>query len=144
MWKYLIALLIPVLAFAVGYYYAPGKTVEVEKIVTKTDTVVKDHIVTRTVEIHSDGTRTEVTKEEDKSKEETVNQKQTDTETKPISGSGENYRIGAKYWVGSTSDLQKPGYDHLGVSLGRRIIGPVWLDVEGNKREVAAGISVTW
>lgn len=141
MWKYVLALLIPVAAFGGGYYLASNKVVEVEKIVTKDKIVVQEKIVTRTIVRKPDGTVTETVKEEIRdTKEETIKK-----ETEQSRGSSyADYRVGARYWVGSLSDVARPGYDRIGVSVGRRLVGPIWLDLEATKREAALGVSVTW
>lgn len=144
-YKLLAILLVFLAAFGAGYYYAPTKTItqEVEKVVTRVDTQIVDHVITKTVERKPDGTTVETTTEEDK--KQTTEQKDTSTVSKSTPGStGPDYRIGARYWVGNAADVLRPGYDRIGISLGRRVLGPVWIDLEVNKKEVAFGIDVTF
>lgn len=155
MWKYIIALLIPIAAFGGGYYYGNQNVKVTEKTVTiqgDTKIVFKDRIVTKTIIRSPDGTVTETTKEEEISQETSshTSSNMASTETSNTGNTKEKYRIGANYWSRSPSDFIQPGNwsDRIGVSGSRRIIGPVWLDVEGRfgtrERQVAVGVSVTW
>lgn len=152
--KYIVALFIPILAFAGGYYTASKQVEVVEKVIVKegeTKTVVQEKIITRTVVKHPDGTTTETTREEnrDVATEERVRESDSGT-TRTTVSSGGNYRLGVYYGMRSISDAYQPNdwRSNTSVYVSRRIVGPVWIDVGGrpygDRKEVTLGLAVTW
>lgn len=141
MWKIILPIVLLLMAAGGGYYYGSQKEpVVIEKVVTKTE--IQEKIITRTVIRRPDGTIEETTKEENR--KETSKQKE-DTVAKGGTGrSNSDYRVGLRYWASSPIDAIQPGWDDAGVSLGRRVIGPVWLDLEANRKQMAMGVSVQW
>lgn len=143
MWKVILPVILLLIAGGTGYYYGSQKPpVTIEKIVTRTEIVEK--IVTKSVERKPDGTVIETTKEEDR--HEAIKQEQGTT-TKGGSGyASPDYRIGLRYWASSSDPVLEPRWNNIGVSLGRRIVGPVWADFEfkqkETKKEFALGFSV--
>lgn len=145
MWKYIIALLIPIAAFSGGYYYGSGNVItKIVETKGETVTVVKDRIITRTVVRHPDGTVTETTKEEEINHNTTSTTTVRDNSTIPKARA--DYRLGAQYWVGSISDAGGWNNDHLGITGSRRVWGPVWVDASarpfGPKKEISLGLAM--
>jgi hypothetical protein len=151
MWKYILALLIPIGAYAGGYYSA-SKQIEVREVpVDRVVTVVKEKIVTRTVTKtivrKPDGTVIETVTEEDK--EQDKDHTKDDTESGTIARSLDLYRVGVGYRLGSVADaVRPPQWDAVDLSLSRRVAGPFWIDVGGHfvgeRKDVILGVSVSW
>ncbi len=93
--------------------------------------------VTRTV--LPDGTVTETTKTEDrKGSKEKTEQKSTPALAQ--------YSVGAKYWLNRDLLRGSIGVGNTEVEVGRRLLGPVWIDagvrMDITKPEVSLGLHV--
>lgn len=149
MWKIGLALIVLIGAFGGGYYYGSGNVIT-NTVTVKGDTVTQtvDHVVTQIVEKKPDGTVTTTTKTEEVAAHTETKESQTATQTVPASV-GASYKVGAEYWansVNSLGDWNRP--DNYSVYLSRRMVGPLWGDVQvrptGSQKSVALGLSVEW
>lgn len=142
------ALVVLLIAYAAGYFEGAGqvRTVTVEHVVEKqgdTQVVYRDHIITVTKEVDPDGkeittTKTEqVAEHEDQKTEESVEDKKTE-----VTPAEKNYSLGLLYNA-RLGDLL-PGPSRVELDGGRRLLGPIWLDlhVVPVEREAAIGFRV--
>lgn len=170
-YKLLAVITVLVIAFSAVFYagwnYGKGnvvhdvQTVTVEKRVEvqgETKVEYRDRIVTVTKTVLKDGTTTETTKTEEKAKEtshETVEHSITDSTSKESKNGpaapvqvGDRYSLGLRYQpapssIRSVTTARDPYA--IGLQLGRRVIGPVWVDVGiTGHRDVSIGIRIDW
>jgi len=143
-----IGLVTMLLIFLAGFWTGKGqKEIEVQyqdRVVEKevkgeTQIVYKDRVVTVTKTVKPDGTTTETTRTEEKSKDETKTTEKTEvakeesgnrTET-PVSS---NYSLGVSYVavIRSYNDLLpglSPSVSNIQITAGRRLLGDLWLDI---------------
>lgn len=139
-----IALILLVGSGLGGYYLGRGqKEIQVVEKEGKTVIQYKDRIVTVIRTVKPDGTVTEITKTEEKSRDTEIDTRSTSTDTKSLAS---NYSLGVKYWLPISVDIINPSQYSLGgleVTGGYRLVGDSWLDL-GVKldRSVALGLSV--
>lgn len=128
-------------AGAAGYYQGKG-TAEVRVVEHAAKTLIeyKDRIVTVTKTIRPDGTVTETTKTEDR--EKSVDSTVTDKSTVTIPVAS-NYSLGVRYqsaYFELISQAISNPYKGLEVSAGRRILGPLWLEVGAGIERITLGV----
>ncbi len=136
-WKPIAAVIL-VLSLIGGGMYLKGKMTESELSEMKTES--SEVVTTRIVETRPDGTRIETTenraikKTEGKREEKRVRAEKTESK----------YRVGV-YGVKKIDEAvttpKKPDY---GISAGKRLLGPIWVDGAYNfgTRDLQIGVSV--
>lgn len=147
--RMIIIFLISVLTgYLTGRYTTPERerivTVQgKEHVVYKDRVVVKDHIVTKTVVKEVSGKITEVTKVEDKSGTKSDLKRSDIYDTRSIverQSSEPNYSVGVgmRHNFASSDPLSRtPEF-----TLGRRLIGGVWMRTTITKTDASVGVSV--
>lgn len=138
-------LLILLLGSGLGGFYLGRGQKEVQIVEKEGKAVIqyKDRVVTVTKTIKPDGTVTEITKTEEKSRDTEIDTRSSDTTTKSLSST---YSLGLKYWLPISIDIINPAQyslEGLEITGGYRLVGDSWLDL-GVKldRSVALGLSV--
>jgi hypothetical protein len=133
MWKIILPVVLAIGLFAGGFYIGRGnKEVEIREIRTKGETVTKivDRIVTVTRTVHPDGTVEEKTTTENKDTNIKDKEKSTDRDSLTSSNTS-NYSLGVHYWIPLSSRILDPetySIKAVDVSIGRRLIGDIWVD----------------
>lgn len=152
--KIIGGLVILLLAFAGGAYYGRSSTTPVvttvDRVITQegeTKTVYVDRIVTVTKTVQKDGTTTEVTRTEDKSKN-TDKHTEVTSDTKQVTSSpgsvGAEYTVGVAYRAALDDASYIPSLNNLELLGTKRLAGPLLLNVEVApvRKEIAVGLSI--
>lgn len=144
----IIAVLLLSAAYVGGYWTGSGNVTTVEKRVEvegKTQIVYRDRIVTHTVVVAPDGTRTESDKTEEVA-QDTSNETNSSSDDKSTTPQLASYSIGARYHLQplSFADTLANPYRGLEITAGRRILGEVWVDlgVQPLNKDVSLGVRI--
>jgi hypothetical protein len=133
--------------FFTGFYAGKGdREIQIqEKVVNKeaeAKTLFKDRIVTVTKIVKPDGTVIEQTKAEDKKINSDVKTQEASSEKTEISRPAlSNYSLGL-FGKKSLKDSPISATPNLGVSVGRRMIGELWLKVGVIPAEKEASVGI--
>lgn len=134
----LIGLLLLVIGLALGRYYTPEKVVTKTVIQTNTVEVTHDHVVTVVKEVTAlNGTKTKTTTTIDLSVINSNTDSTTQTQ-KTVTRDNPQWKTSVQF----SSSSVLPDYLY-GVTVERRIIGPVFIGVFGNaNRQFGASIGM--
>lgn len=146
--KYILGLLALLVSAGAGYYLGTGNVQIEEKVIVKQgeDKIqIVERVVTRTVTIKPDGTRTET----ETTKDVTRDEQHSDTELskdKTVTPILAQYSLGIRFSADYKdianiyNDAQNK--DNYTVQLGRRLLGPVW--IEAGVGVVDYSLGVRW
>lgn len=146
MWKVIVALVVALALFGAGYYLGHGQIEIITREIkgeTVTQTVTKVVTVERIV--HPDGTvqQRTITRDEDRNQESKTNTKQqVTTNSKSYIP---NYSIGIRYWANYSNllaDSTSLETSRLELSIGRRLLGNLWLEAGARTNSASLGLRV--
>ena len=108
--------------------------------------VYRDRVVEKGTTTIKKPDGTVITKETEKTKESERTDDRSSHEvlvaTAPVEGN--DYSAGVSYRVTSQTDITSPESRNIGVTVGRRLIGDVWLQIEATQRDMTMGVAVHW
>jgi hypothetical protein len=146
--KYTLALILVLASGGLGYYLGSGNVRVEEKIVKEKGEVQireVEKVVTITKIVRPDGTVEETRREEDKTRDE--KQKSSNTEIlsskEPMQS---QYSLGLSF-RSEYSEMQNiiresRMLENYTVDLGRRILGPIWVEVGAGSEQYTLGVRV--
>lgn len=141
---YTYAVLALLLGASLGYWHGRQSQEHViqDRNIQVDHTVVKDRSVVVTRTVHPDGTTTETTETRDHASTADHSSEITHTEVIPAPSPAQ-YSLGIRYQSAYSELISQAAsnpYKGLEVSAGRRILGPVWLELGGGVERVTLGI----
>lgn len=144
--KYILVLVLIAAAAGTGYYLGSGNVEIQERVITKEGEVrtqIVERVVTKTVVVQPDGTRTETETVADRTQEEQSRNTETDS-SRIVVYIRPDYSLGVQFHQ-QYQDLPNIYNDiqdlrSWNVQLGRRLLGPIWAEAGVGMEQYTIGL----